>query len=138
MTRVHAFKASGKYWCRLPDLPYPRQYHTQTGLTACGGSRGIFNDESSGKTGMDCITLTNGSWVKSHNLTNNRYGSVAWQSPIGTMLIGGFGGMGVGKNTELITSPGHIFGNGYEIAYVTENFDNIDIKIKFYLDMLAL
>ena len=116
LSRVHALYLNGTFKCTLPDLPYPRQYHTQTGLTACGGSRGLFNDEN---TGRDCITFTKGSWVQSHNLTNNRYGSTAWKSPLGIILMGGFGGQGVGKNAELVTTPGHIFGTGYFSSYAS-------------------
>ena len=36
--RVEVLSAGGAALCSLPDLPQPRQLHSQTGLTACGGT----------------------------------------------------------------------------------------------------
>ena len=87
-------------------MPVSRQFHTQTGLTACGGSSGTFTSTAI----KDCITFTNGSWVQSANLTTIRYGHVAWKSPLGIILIGNFG---VGKTTELVGTPGILYTTEY-------------------------
>ena len=91
-------------------MPVSRQFHTQTGLTACGGSEGL--GESS--VIRDCITFTNGSWMQSANLTTNRWTHVAWKSPLGIILIGNFG---VGKTAELVGTPGILYTTEYLIAY---------------------
>ena len=71
--------------CSLPQLPESRRYHTQTGLTVCGG--GLDSDSDDIK--RTCVTLTNGSWRTSHNLVHPRGGHTSWASPIGIIFFGG-------------------------------------------------
>ena len=84
-TSVELFHTNGSRLCSLPDLPYNRSSHSQTGLTACGGS-------GSAAANTTCHTLTNiGSWIQSHNLDQDRRAHSAWTSPQGVLLIGGVG-----------------------------------------------
>ena len=75
--------------CSLPSLPIPRESHTQSGLTACGGYAG-FNYKSN-TTLHSCVTFAARVWNKSHTLAKTRWFHVAWQSPVGIFLIGGTG-----------------------------------------------
>ena len=78
---VELLHTNGSRICSLPDLPYNRSAHTQTGLTACGGG------PSPATT--SCHTLSNtGSWVQSHNLAQARRRHSAWASPQGIILMG--------------------------------------------------
>ena len=82
---VELYYTNGSRICFLPDLPYNRSSHSQTGVTACGGS-------GSSAANTSCHTLTNiGSWELSHNLDQDRRAHSAWTSPQGTILIGGVG-----------------------------------------------
>ena len=66
-----------------PDLPPPgRAEHSATGLTLCGGW-----EEDTPST---CSTFT-GQWETSHQLGVPREDHVSWDSPIGIIIMGGFG-----------------------------------------------
>ena len=72
---------NGSHLCSLPDLPFRREMHSQTGLTLCGG---IY-------TRTSCYTLTSsGSWEQTHSLSRERWHHSAWASPQGVMLLGGW------------------------------------------------
>ena len=71
----------GTPWCRLPELPQDRAYHTQTGLEACGGYTSA--------TRTTCVRFSGGSWSPSHNLQQERKRHSSWASPAGTVLMGG-------------------------------------------------
>ena len=74
---------NGSWICSLPDLPYARQSHSQTGLTACGGW------DAPART--SCHTLSSmGSWEETHSLDKMRRMHSAWDSPQGTILLGGY------------------------------------------------
>ena len=71
----------GTWNCPMPTMPEPRLSHTQTGPVVCGG----YHRKS-------CITFTRGSvnWKKTHTLARRgRVHHSAWDSPQGTVLIGG-------------------------------------------------
>ena len=79
---VELLYTNGSRLCSLPDLPYTRYHHSQTGLTACGSW-----DSPATTT---CHTLsTTGSWEQSHSLSMWRREHSAWASPQGTVLLGG-------------------------------------------------
>ena len=59
-----------------------RYDHTMEGLTVCGGSATL-------NTGKTCITLLEGSWQTTTNLTEDRYYHSSWDSPTGVRLLGG-------------------------------------------------
>ena len=103
-TSVELLHTNGSRLCSLPDLPYNRSSHSQTGLTACGGS-------GSSTANTTCHTLTNiGSWEQSNNLAQGRRAHSAWASPQGLMLLGGVGSSAHTTSEILLesgdTSPG--------------------------------
>ena len=82
-TKVELLHTNGSRICSLNDLPYTRRAHTQTGLTACGG-------EGASAARTSCHTLSStGSWEQSHSLDQSRLWHSAWDSPQGTLLLGG-------------------------------------------------
>ena len=83
--------------CTIPDLPgQGRNYHTQSGYTACGGCC----DEATGTT---CASFIAGQWESSHTLRVERYHHVSWRSPNGTLLMGGRSSAAI-RTTELLSS----------------------------------
>ena len=80
---VELLHNNGSRLCSLPDLPYTRHYHSQTGLTACGGW--------DAPATTSCHTLSStGSWEQTHSLDKMRRYHSAWASPQGTILLGGY------------------------------------------------
>ena len=75
-------QVDGALQCVLPPLPEGRRVHSQTGLTACGGY-------DSDDIKRSCVTLSAGSWTRSHNLNNPRGFHTSWESHQGIMLLGG-------------------------------------------------
>ena len=57
------------------------KYHTQVGLTVCGGYYDVDK--------RNCETFVDGHWNISHNLLEPRSGHSMWQSPEGILLMGG-------------------------------------------------
>ena len=85
-TMVEIIRADGST-CTMPELELPGRYsHTQTSFTACGGV-----DITSLLGGLtSCSTFTAGEWLQSHTMSSvGRMEHVAWQSPNGTLLLGG-------------------------------------------------
>ena len=76
-------------------------YILRSGYSACGGAGG-------GDDSRSCHTFTAGRWELSHTLTWGRAHHVSWQSPLGTLLIGGRdydAGAGGGRlTTELLST----------------------------------
>ena len=72
--------------CSLPKLPERRFYSTQSGDHLCGGGPDTEADSPRG----DCVKWNkDGTWTKSHNLQQKRYGHSSWVTASGTYLIGG-------------------------------------------------
>ena len=85
--------------CSMPILPIligNRIRHSQSFLTACGGSG------SWDQPGTSCLTF-NGEWEQSHELNVDRGGHVSWQSPDGILLMGGTGS-GISRSSELLSN----------------------------------
>ena len=83
-TSVELLYTNGSRICSLPDLPFTKYQHSQTGLTACGGW-GWAAAEST------CHTLSStGSWGQTHSMDQSRVDHSAWDSPQGTILLGGW------------------------------------------------
>ena len=114
-TNVELFHTNGSRICSLPDLPYGRTDHTQTGMIACGGM------ESAAR--RTCHTLSNsGSWVQSFNLAQDRQGHSAWARPSGSplalvILLGGFRS-GANKTSEVLQEGGETT-PGFNLGFVT-------------------
>ena len=67
--------------CSLPNLPDFRSTHTQNGGLTCGGINRFVHSS--------CLTFSSGEWKTSHMLLQQRYEHTTWNSPIGTILMGG-------------------------------------------------
>ena len=105
-TTAELLYTNGSRLCSIPDLPYRRYQHSQTGLTACGGY-----GDSAAKTSCHTLSST-GSWELPHSLPHSldkgRAEHSAWDSPQGTILLGGWSS---GTTSEILlengdTSPG--------------------------------
>ena len=68
--------------CTMPDLPSPRDGHTQSGYTACGGGESY--------TWSTCDAFLAGQWEETHKMAVDRWYHVSWRSSRGTVLLGGF------------------------------------------------
>jgi len=77
--KVEVLKKDGTPWCTLPDLPFKRDSHTQSGWTVCGG-------RVSDCTTFDLETRTWGSPVR---LRKARFGHSSWTTSRGIVLMGG-------------------------------------------------
>ena len=93
--------------CSMPDLP-ASAYHTQTGLSACGGWDWDF-----------CRTFTAGQWETTHHLAIWRTGHVSWKSPIGTVLIGGYYHPDAYQTAILLSSTGNNGSIIFNLPYPT-------------------
>ena len=69
--------------CSMADWP-PRVRHSMSGFTVCGGSTKTYGDTIS-----SCSTLTAGEWETTHNMNVRRRDHLSWNSPNGTLLLGG-------------------------------------------------
>ena len=112
MTTAELLYTNGSRICTLPNLPYSRSRHTQTGVTACGGD-GDFEARTS------CHTLSStGSWELSHNLAGqDRRGHCAWASPQGTVLLGSLDSRD-GATSEILLENGGTT-PGFNLDYQT-------------------
>ena len=95
--------------CTLPSLPMSRSFHTQSGLTACGGFGELLQWET---TLRSCVTFVAGVWKRSHTLANKRLFHVAWQSPAGILLIGG-----TEQTSELLSATTSTTSLGFDMPY---------------------
>merc|ERR1712066_696821 len=80
---VEVFVPSTGQHCQLPDMPGDRRArHSMEKMTVCGGV-----DTSTRKS---CITLSDGAWVNTTTLIEERYSHSSWASPSGlTIMMGG-------------------------------------------------
>ena len=69
--------------CSLADGP-SRTRHSMSGFTMCGGAT-----RYAGSSVYSCSTLTAGEWRTSHNMNDHRIDHLSWNSPNGTLLLGG-------------------------------------------------
>ena len=82
------------FQCFLPELNIAREFHSQSGLTACGGGY------LGGWARSNCETLSgNGQWLYSYDLKSERYGHVTWESKNEILLMGGYNNT---KTSELL------------------------------------
>ena len=95
--------------CEIDDYPDARVHHTNNGVLTCGGLY----------TQSTCLTLTNGKWLYSHNLTNPRWGHSSWSSKKGVVLIGGYHEDSL-ETTEIVDSESAITTVGFTLKYQTK------------------
>ena len=101
----------GTWNCPMPSMPEPRFGHTQTGPVVCGGDGGA----------KSCITFISGdvNWEETHTLANNgRNWHSAWDSPQGTILLGGWGRNKAWTTSEILMESGDTR-TGFSLNYDT-------------------
>ena len=89
-------------WCSFPDLHRARFGHTQTGLVACGGGGSLGTETTCEKLQIDKF-IGRVSWFEINKLKKERYYHTSWESPEGTVLMGG---LDSGDTTELLDDNG--------------------------------
>lgn len=109
-TGAEIFVPSTGQKCRLPNIPIKgnitaeniikasRWHHSQEGKMLCGGALP--------STMINCLTLTNGTWVETTKLRDNRTYHSSWASPSGIILLGGVAGGKRLRTTEKIQEGG--------------------------------
>ena len=82
-TSAELISTNGSSICELPTMQLSKNYHTQSGLTACGGW--------GSDTRRNCIKFEAGPWTTlTDNLVERREDHSSWVSPDGDiLLIGG-------------------------------------------------
>merc|ERR1712131_528161 len=92
---------NGSSICELPPMSQSKSFHTQSGLTACGGS-----DNGSGSgTERSCIKFEAGSWTTlTDNLVEERSVHSSWINPDGDILL--IGGNLSYNTTEIVYQDG--------------------------------
>ena len=95
-TSAEVLFTNGSSICELPQLSQSKREHTQSGLTACGGSDTI---------GRSCIKFEAGSWTTlTDNLVVERYFHSSWVTPDGDILL--IGGGYSPTTTEIVYQNG--------------------------------
>ena len=98
-TSAEVLFTNGSSICELPVMPRAKIYHTESGLNACGGSRGD-NDNR-----RNCIKFEDGSWTTlTDNLVEQRYYHSSWVTPDGDILL--IGGYYSRTTTEIVYQDG--------------------------------
>ena len=98
---AEVLSTNGTWICDLPEMTESKVYHTQTGLTACGGG-------TIGSDTTNCIKFESGSWITlTDNLVYSRSSHSSWRTPSGDiLLIGGLSSGDSGKTTEIVFQNG--------------------------------
>jgi len=123
-TSAELLSTNGSAIFELPKMSQPKRYHTQSGLTACGGY--VFGSEE-----RSCIRFEFGSWT---NLTGNllyrrRYHS-SWNMPNGDiLLIGGFESSS-GTTSEIVDQNG-TSKRSFDLQYNTRDACSIEFPEMF-------
>ncbi len=95
--------------CSLPPLPGVRYGHSMNGLTVCGGI---------GDNEYNCMTLGPRVWIKTHTLSQGRYGHVTWRRDNDILLMGG-NTSGTYKTTEVVGDTGSVEKGPFALKYRT-------------------
>ena len=109
LSSVEVYVPSINTSCSLPSLPVGRSGHSQDGLLQCGG---LGNSRQ-------CHTFhsDSGEWrVKTHNLSEERYGHSSWQREDGTLLL--MGGYWSTTTTEIVSDSSAVSTPGFSLKYV--------------------
>ena len=112
LTSAEVLFTNGSSICELPQLSQSKRYHTQSGLTACGGY--VSGTERS------CIKFEDGSWTTlTDNLVESRYWHLSWVTPDGDiLLIGGFYSHSL-TTTEIVYQNGTSI-RSFDLKYRTQ------------------
>ena len=91
--------------CWLPEIPERRKFHSQEAGLACGGSSRAYLEYTIYNNCWQWIP-GEGGWTMSHTLAVERTFHVAWSSPSGLTLIGGYGV--ASNNGEILMEDGTV------------------------------
>ena len=111
-TSVEVISTNGSSICELPLMFQYKRYHTQSGLTACGGH---FHGGSS-----SCIKFEagDGEWrTLTDNLVEERYRHSSWVTPVGDILL--IGGQDSSTTTEIVYQNGSSI-RSFDLKYDTK------------------
>merc|ERR1719342_980004 len=123
MTSAEVLFTNGSSMCELPQMSQSKRYHTQSGLTACGG-------DYSG-TERSCIKFEDGSWTTlTDNLVEKREYHSSWVSPDGDILV--IGGSGSFTTTEIVYQNGTSI-RSFDLKYDTKLACSIELPEMFIL-----
>merc|ERR1719342_927686 len=123
MTSAEVLFTNGSSMCELPQMSQSKRYHTQSGLTACGG-------DYSG-TERNCIKFEDGSWTTlTDNLVEKREYHSSWVSPDGDILL--IGGEYSKTTTEIIYQNGTSI-RSFDLKYSTMGACSIELPEMFIL-----
>ena len=111
-TSAELLSTNGSAIFELPQISQPKRYHTQSGLTACGGYDSFMR--------RNCIKFQSGTWTTlTDNLLFERDSHSSWNTPDGEILL--IGGDYSSNTTEIIYKNGtsvRSFDLKYETRYV--------------------
>ena len=94
-TSAELISTNGSTICELPTMSQSKCYHTQSGLTACGG----------GDSERSCIKFEAGAWkTLTDNLVKKRRGHSSWVNSNGHFLL--IGGWDSPTTTEIVYQNG--------------------------------
>ena len=110
LSSVEVYHPGTNTSCTLPSLPKEIRYHTQDGLTQCGGYG----------SSRSCHTLNTDTaqWTKTHSLSERRDSHSSWRREDGSILI--IGGDYSNTTTELVSDSSRVSTPGFTLKYETE------------------
>ena len=109
-TSAEVLFTNGSSICELPPMSQLKRYHTQSGLTACGGYDSA--------TRRSCIKFEDGSWTTlTDNLVEERYRHSSWVTPDGDILL--IGGQYSNTTTEIVYQDGTSI-RSFDLKYDTQ------------------
>jgi len=124
---AEVLSTNGTWICDLPEMTESKVYHTQTGLTACGGG-------TIGSDTTNCIKFESGSWITlTDNLVYSRSSHSSWRTPSGDiLLIGGLSSGDSGKTTEIVFQNGTSI-RSFDLKSLTYEACSIELPEMFIL-----
>ena len=110
---TEVLSTNGSSICFLPEMPQSKEDHTQTGLTACGGSDSRRN----------CVKFTSGLWTNlTENLLYQRYEHSSWKTQDGDILL--FGSDDYRDHDSFFTSE-IVYQNGTSVRSFDLKYDTM-------------
>ena len=110
---TEVLSTNGSSICFLPEMPQSKEDHTQTGLTACGGSDSRRN----------CVKFTSGLWTNlTENLLYQRYKHSSWKTQDGDVLL--FGSDDYSDHDSFFTSE-IVYQNGTSVRSFDLKYDTM-------------
>ena len=108
-TSAELISTNGSSICELPSMSQSKRSHTQSGLTACGGSGwGV---------SVDCIIFEAGNWTQlTYYQVKGRDELLSWVNPDGEILL--IGGSGQSWSTEIVYQNGTTI-RSFDLKYST-------------------